>query len=66
MSTHNTPLSYKRLKTDIPKLYPCASWPVVMIKRQWIELPMSRTNLNSPKDVRVIEVRLTQTIEKSK
>ena len=29
-----------------------------MINRQWLELPMSRTNLHGPKDVHVIEVRL--------
>ena len=29
-----------------------------MIKPQWLELPMSRTNLYGPKDVRVIKVRL--------
>ena len=29
-----------------------------MIKTQWLELPVSRTNLYGPKDVRVIEVRL--------
>ena len=29
-----------------------------MIKSQWLELPMSRTNFHDPKDVRAIEVRL--------
>ena len=29
-----------------------------MINPQWLELPISRTNLNGPKDVRGIEVRL--------
>ena len=29
-----------------------------MINPQWPELPMSRTNLYGPKDVRAIEVRL--------
>ena len=28
-----------------------------MIKPQWLELPMSRTNFNWPKDVRAIKVR---------
>ena len=29
-----------------------------MINPQWLELSMSRTNFNGPKDVRAIEVRL--------
>ena len=29
-----------------------------MIDPQWLELPMSRTSLHGPKDVRVIEGRL--------
>ena len=29
-----------------------------MINRQWLKLPMSRTNFHGPKDVRAIEVRL--------
>ena len=29
-----------------------------MINPQWLELPMSRTNIHGPKDVRAIEVRL--------
>ena len=29
-----------------------------MIKPQWLELPMSRTNFHGPKDTRAIEVRL--------
>ena len=29
-----------------------------MINPQWLELPMSRTNLHGPKNVRVIENRL--------
>ena len=29
-----------------------------MIKPQWLELPMFRTNFHGPKDVRAIEVRL--------
>ena len=29
-----------------------------MIKPQWLEPPMSKTNFHDPKDVRVIEVRL--------
>ena len=35
-----------------------ASWPVAMINPQWLELPISRTNIYGPKDVRVSEVRL--------
>ena len=29
-----------------------------MIDPQWLELTVSRTNINGPKDVRAIEVRL--------
>ena len=29
-----------------------------MINRQWLELPMFRTNYHGPEDVRAIEVRL--------
>ena len=29
-----------------------------MIKPQWLELSMSRTNFHGPKDVRDIEIRL--------
>ena len=29
-----------------------------MIKPQWLEQPVSRTNFHGPKDVRAIEVRL--------
>ena len=29
-----------------------------MIKPQWLELPIPRTNFHGPKDVRAIEVRL--------
>ena len=32
--------------------------PVLWLNPQWLELPISRTNLHGPKDVRVIEVRL--------
>ena len=42
---------------DILKLYPFASWPGVMINSPWLKLPMSRTNLHGPKDIRVIEVQ---------
>ena len=42
-----------------------------MINTQWLELPMSRTNFQGPKDVRAIEVRLyskedTQEVPQSK
>ena len=40
---------------DIPKLSPFASWP--MIKSQSLKLPIFRTNVHGPKDVRAIEVR---------
>ena len=43
---------------DIPELSPAASWPGAMINPQWLELPLSRTNFNSPKDLHVIEVWL--------
>ena len=48
------------LKTEknFPKLSLFASWTDVMINPQWLELPMSRTHFNGPKDVRAIEVRL--------
>ena len=42
----------------IPKLYQFFSWSGVMIDPQWLGLPMSKTNLYGPKDVRVIEVWL--------
>ena len=42
----------------IPKLPSFASWPGVMINPHWLELPISRTNLHGPKDVRAIGVRL--------
>ena len=35
-----------------------ASWPGAMINNQWLELPISRTNFNGPKDLWAIEVRL--------
>ena len=31
---------------NVPKLYLFAFWPGVMINPQWLELSMSRTNLN--------------------
>ena len=41
---------------------PCQSFHLpsagVMVKPQWLELTMSRTNLYGPKDVRVINVCL--------
>ena len=36
-----------------------------MINPQWLELPMSRTNFQGPKDVRAIEVRLYFSFNKS-
>ena len=43
---------------NVPKLLSFASWPVVMSNHQWLELPISGTNVHGPKDVRAIEVRL--------
>ena len=40
------------------KLSPLAPWPGAMINPQRFELPMSRTNLHGPKDVRAVEVWL--------
>ena len=45
-------------RKDFPKLQLFASWIGAMINPQWLELPMSRTNLHGPEDVRAIEVRL--------
>ena len=46
-----TTYHYDTDRKDIPKLYPFAS------SRQRLELPMSRINLQGPKDVRIIEVQ---------
>ena len=35
-----------------------ASWPGTMINPQWLEVPMSKTNFYTQKDVRAIGVRL--------
>ena len=43
---------------DFTKILLFAFWPGAMINPQWLELPISRTNFHSPKDVRVIEVWL--------
>ena len=53
---HITYHNYIEDQKDIPELYPFPSRPGVMINPQWLELPMSRTNLHSPKDVQVIKV----------
>ena len=59
MSTLNKPLFYRRSnEKNFPKLSPFASWPGVMIKPQWLDLSISRTNFHGPNDVRCIEVRL--------
>ena len=52
MSTHNIPLFYRQ--KDIHILCPSVSQPGAMINTQWLEIPISETNFNSPKDVRVI------------
>ena len=36
-------------RNDIPKLFPLASRPAVMITPVWLDLLMSRTNLHGPK-----------------
>ena len=36
--------------------------PGALINPQWLELPMSRINFHSPKDVRAFEVRLYVTV----
>ena len=45
-------------RKDFPKLSLFASRTGAMINPQWLELPMSRTNIHGHKDVRAIEVRL--------
>ena len=57
MSTLNIPLLIEDRK-DFPELLSFASLPRAMIIPQWLELPMSRTIFQGPKDVRAIEVRL--------
>ena len=57
MSTLSIPVLYRRSK-NIPKLSPFTFWPGAMVKCQWLEIPVSRTNFHGPKDVRAIEVRL--------
>ena len=54
-STYNYAIEYRK---DISKLFPIASWPDAIINPEWLELPKSRTDYHSPKDVRAIEVRL--------
>ena len=57
MSTLNIQ-SLCRNRKDFLKLSQFASWTGAMINPQWLELSMSRTNFQGPKDVRAIEVRL--------
>ena len=47
-------------RKDMPKLSPFDSWPCALVNPRWHQLPISRTNLHFPIDVRVIEVRLYQ------
>ena len=56
MSTRNILLLKSREKKT--KLSPFAYLPGVIINPQWLELPISRTNVHSPKGVRAIEARL--------
>ena len=58
LSVHSTCNYYTEDRKDFTNLSPFASWPGAMINPQWLELPMSRTNLHGPKDVRDTEVRL--------
>ena len=58
MSTLNIQLFCRKSRKKNPKLSLFASWPGTMINSQWLELPMSRTFVYGPKDVRAIEVRL--------
>ena len=53
MRTHNIPSCYRNQREPH-----YASWPGAVINPHWLELPLSRTNLNGPKGVRAIEVRL--------
>ena len=53
MSTLNIQ-SLCRISKKIPKLSLSASYTGAMIIPQWLELPMSRTNFHSPKDVQAI------------
>ena len=57
MSTYSVPLRVEDRK-DVSKLSPFASRPGARINPQWLELPISRTNFQGPKDVRAIKVRL--------
>ena len=55
---HSTYNLFVENRKDFHKLSLFASWTGAMINPQWLELPMSRTNFYSPKDVQAIEVRL--------
>ena len=48
----------QKIEKSFPKLLPFASWPGTMINVQWLELPISRTNVHGPQDVGAIAVRL--------
>ena len=59
MSILNIPLLSKRLKKKkkkIPKLSLFASRLGAMINHQWLNLPITGTNIHGPKEVLVIEV----------
>ena len=57
MITLNIPLFYRRSKRH-PYVIPICLLTCATINPQWLELPVSRTNFHSPKDVRAIEVPL--------
>ena len=57
MSTHNI-LSFIEDRNDIPKLSHLPPYLAQCINLRWFELPVSRTNVYGPTDVRAIEVRL--------
>ena len=57
MSILNIPLLCRWSKR-FPKLSPFDSWPGAMTNAQSFELPISRINFYSPKDVRVTEILL--------
>ena len=52
---------YTIMLKKIEKYPYCASWPGAMINTHWLELPLSRTYLHGPEEVRAIEVLLYST-----
>ena len=47
---------------DFSKLLPFDSWPGTMINPQWLELPISRTSLQGPRDVKSLKVTAHETL----